>query len=176
MRLRNLKTQNPKSKSRRLWRTVAIHLAASSRGARAAFSSIINYLSPKLFHEKEVSQYMAPIKASRTKSASSKGSKIPKKSSALGSNTKGRVSKTARPKAPPPKQQKTKSNTGPVKKKKPVYTDKELGVPKLNMITPVGVDQPKGKKKGKVFVDDQVSLRGFIQSSYRIIHFHSLTI
>lgn len=27
------------------------------------------------------------------------------------------------------------------------------------MITPVGVDLPKGKKKGKVFVDDQVSVR-----------------
>lgn len=44
----------------------------------------------------------------------------------------------------------------PVKKKRRVYTDEELGIPKLNMITPVGVDLPKGKKKGKVFVDDQV--------------------
>lgn len=43
------------------------------------------------------------------------------------------------------------------KKKKRVYTEKELGVPKLNMITPVGVEKPKGKKKGKVFVDDPVS-------------------
>jgi hypothetical protein len=25
------------------------------------------------------------------------------------------------------------------------------------MITPVGVEKPKGKKKGKVFVDDRVS-------------------
>ena len=107
---------------------------------------------------------MAPIKASRRKSTSSKGSKGPNKSSTFRSNTEGRVSKTARPKAPQPKQQKTKSNTSPVKKKKRVYTDKELGVPKLNMITPVGVDQPKGKKKGRVFVDDQVSLQGFIHS------------
>jgi 60S ribosomal subunit assembly/export protein LOC1 len=44
------------------------------------------------------------------------------------------------------------------KKKKRVYTDEELGIPKLNMITPVGVQKPKGQKKGKVFVDDKVSL------------------
>lgn len=104
---------------------------------------------------------MAPSSASRTKSSSSK---ISKKPSALGSNAKSRVSKKPGPKAPAPKQQKTKSNKGPVKKKKRVYTDKELGIPKLNMITPVGVDLPKGKKKGKVFVDDQVSLRGLAQS------------
>lgn len=42
------------------------------------------------------------------------------------------------------------------KPKKKTYTDEELGIPKLNMITPVGVTKPKGKKKGKVFVDDKV--------------------
>lgn len=42
------------------------------------------------------------------------------------------------------------------KKKKKVYTAKELGIPELNMVTPVGVEKPKGKKKGKVFVDDRV--------------------
>ncbi len=42
------------------------------------------------------------------------------------------------------------------KKKKKIYTEKELGIPQLNMITPVGVTKPKGKKKGKVFVDDKV--------------------
>lgn len=42
------------------------------------------------------------------------------------------------------------------KKKRRIYTEKELGVPTLNMITPVGVEKPKGKKKGKVFVDDRV--------------------
>jgi 60S ribosomal subunit assembly/export protein LOC1 len=41
-------------------------------------------------------------------------------------------------------------------RKKRVYSDQELGIPKLNMITPVGVIKPKGKKKGKVFVDDRV--------------------
>ncbi|MCJ1378744.1 60S ribosomal subunit assembly/export protein [Xylographa soralifera] len=64
---------------------------------------------------------------------------------------------------PPPKQQKTRSassalKNGVGKKKKKVYTDKELGLPKLNMITPVGVEAPKGKKRGKVFVDDAESM------------------
>jgi len=42
------------------------------------------------------------------------------------------------------------------KKGRRVYTEKELEIPKLNMITPVGVEKPKGGKKGKVFVDDRV--------------------
>jgi 60S ribosomal subunit assembly/export protein LOC1 len=48
--------------------------------------------------------------------------------------------------------------TAHVKKKKRVYTEKELGVPTLNMITPAGVQKVRGKKKGKVFVDDQESM------------------
>lgn len=44
------------------------------------------------------------------------------------------------------------------KKKKRVYSEKELGIPALNMITPVGVVKPKGTKKGKDFVDDQESM------------------
>ncbi|KAI0877036.1 hypothetical protein GGS24DRAFT_498292 [Hypoxylon argillaceum] len=44
------------------------------------------------------------------------------------------------------------------KKKKKIYTEKELGIPQLNMITPVGVTKPKGKKKGKIFVDDKESM------------------
>jgi 60S ribosomal subunit assembly/export protein LOC1 len=44
-------------------------------------------------------------------------------------------------------------------KKKRNYTDKELSLPTLNMITPAGVEKPRGKKKGKVFVDDAVSMR-----------------
>lgn len=43
-----------------------------------------------------------------------------------------------------------------LKRKRRVYTEKELNIPALNMITPVGVEAPKGKKKGKVFVDDRV--------------------
>lgn len=100
---------------------------------------------------------MAPTKTVRNKShlsnisKSGKGSKV---SSSVGSTSKSRVSKKI--KAPPPKQQKTKSAPRPVRKKRRIYTDEELGIPKLNMITPVGVEVPKGKKKGKVFVDDQV--------------------
>ena len=45
-----------------------------------------------------------------------------------------------------------------LKKKRRVYTEKELGIPQLNMITPVGVEKPKGQKKGKVFVDDRASI------------------
>ncbi|KAF3770770.1 hypothetical protein M406DRAFT_285530 [Cryphonectria parasitica EP155] len=44
------------------------------------------------------------------------------------------------------------------KRRKRVYTEKELGIPELNMVTPIGVEKPKGKKKGKVFVDDRESM------------------
>ncbi|KAK7526499.1 60S ribosomal subunit assembly/export protein loc1 [Phyllosticta citriasiana] len=43
-------------------------------------------------------------------------------------------------------------------KKERTYTESQLGIPKLNMITPAGVQKGKGKKKGKVFVDDQQSM------------------
>ncbi|KAK1778982.1 hypothetical protein QBC45DRAFT_351791 [Copromyces sp. CBS 386.78] len=46
------------------------------------------------------------------------------------------------------------------KQKKRKYSEKELAglIPELNMVTPVGVSKPKGKKKGKVFVDDKESM------------------
>ncbi|KAL8654011.1 MAG: hypothetical protein Q9226_003598 [Calogaya cf. arnoldii] len=102
---------------------------------------------------------MAPTRTVKNKLAASKSesSKGPKKSS-LGSSgvKKSKPSKGAKP--PPPKQQKTKPTARPAKRKRRVYTEKELGLPKLNTITPVGVDLPKGKKKGKIFVDDQESM------------------
>ncbi len=109
---------------------------------------------------------MAPTRTVKSKSFSKdgKGSKGSGKPGILGANTKSKVSKKA--KAPPPKQQKTKSAAPAKKKKKHVYTEKELGIPKLNMITPVGVELPKGKKKGKVFVDDQVRLLHFASSQH----------
>ena len=70
------------------------------------------------------------------------------------------VLKSKKPKGPNPA---TQIKGRPVlsalmkKRKKRVYTEKELDIPKLNTITPVGVQKPKGKKKGKVFVDDRVS-------------------
>ncbi|KAF4332387.1 60S ribosomal protein subunit assembly export LOC1 [Fusarium beomiforme] len=42
--------------------------------------------------------------------------------------------------------------------KKKKYTDQQLGIPELNTVTPVGVIKPRGKKKGKVFADDQESM------------------
>ncbi|TAQ85063.1 hypothetical protein B7494_g6618 [Chlorociboria aeruginascens] len=72
----------------------------------------------------------------------------------------GAVSKSRKPKSkgPPPKPQKSAGNLATLKKKRRVYTEKELGIPALNMITPIGVEKPKGKKKGKVFVDDRESM------------------
>ena len=92
---------------------------------------------------------MAPVKGLRAKVG-------PRKSKQGSSNQKSTTKVSKKPKAPPPVQQKTKPKTGFVKKKRKVYTDEELGIPKLNMVTPEGVQQPRGKKKGKVFVDDQV--------------------
>ena len=95
-------------------------------------------------------------------------SRVSKKGSALGkfSKTLKSSGSTSRPLASsskdrivkrlPLQQQKTKSSKGLVQKKRKIYTDKELGLPPLNMVTPIGVQKPKGKKKGKVFVDDAV--------------------
>ena len=67
-------------------------------------------------------------------------------------------------KIPAPKQQKSKrpgTSTRPPSaakknsKQKKSYTAEELGIASLNGIVPAGVTKPKGKKKGKVFVDDQ---------------------
>ncbi|KAL8922609.1 MAG: hypothetical protein Q9208_005113 [Pyrenodesmia sp. 3 TL-2023] len=102
---------------------------------------------------------MAPTRTVRNKLAVGKSDKAkgsPKSSTATSGIRKSKPSKG--PKLPPPKQQKTKPGSGPPTKKRRVYTEKELGLPKLNTITPVGVDRPRGKKKGKVFVDDQESM------------------
>lgn len=100
------------------------------------------------------------MKSKFSKSTSKGASKSSSSNSSSSTSTsKNRVSKSkSKGKPPPPKQQKTKSALAPVKKKKKIYTDEQLGVPKLNMITPAGVVKPKGKKKGKVFVDDRVCL------------------
>lgn len=54
------------------------------------------------------------------------------------------------------KSKSSKSKDG--KKKKRVYTEAELDIPKLNSIVPAGIAKPKGQKKGKVFVDDPASM------------------
>ena len=95
---------------------------------------------------------MALLNSSRKKSSGGKARESTENSNS--SNAKNRISK--RPRTVLPLQRKAKSKSGPAKKQRRVYTEEELGIPKLNTITPVGVDMPKGKKKGKVFVDDQV--------------------
>ncbi|KAI4175443.1 MAG: hypothetical protein LQ343_001642 [Gyalolechia ehrenbergii] len=102
---------------------------------------------------------MAPTRTVRSKLAANKSDKS--KGTAKSPTTSSGVRKakpSKDPKSPLPKQQKTKPSSGPPKRKRRVYTEKELELPKLNTITPVGVDRPKGKKKGKVFVDDQESM------------------
>ncbi|MCJ1285181.1 60S ribosomal subunit assembly/export protein [Xylographa opegraphella] len=105
---------------------------------------------------------MAPTRGA-SKPARGGGNKTTKTSTRkpVTSASKSRVTKKVN--LPPPKQQKTKSassvvKNGAGKRKRKVYTDKELGLPTLNMITPVGVEAPKGKKRGKVFVDDAESM------------------
>ena len=90
-----------------------------------------------------------------------------RKPSTPGVYNKSRVSKS--PRAVSTTQQKTKPVKRPAKQKRRLYTEKELGLPQLNMITPVGVEKPKGKKKGKVFVDDPVRNSFFLACSPRKI-------
>ena len=102
---------------------------------------------------------MAP---SRTRTVKNKHA-APKTSSGSERNksaTDG-VSKSRKPKGTPPSKQ-VRGKTVADRQKKPKkksWTAEELGVPTLNMITPVGVTKPRGKKKGKVFVDDPVRMR-----------------
>lgn len=105
---------------------------------------------------------MAPKPSSTSKSTSKRNPKARK------SATSG-PSAVKKAKRPPPKQVKTKpgvhsntagtSKSAPSKRKQKIYTDKELNLPTLNMITPAGVQKPaRGKKKGKIFVDDEESM------------------
>ena len=97
---------------------------------------------------------MAPTKV---KTGSSKGSnRRDTKPSSSGSTSKNKAKSSVRHAA---KQQRTaKPAVVPKQKKQRVYTEEELNIPTLNMITPAGVQKPKGKKKGKVFVDDPTSM------------------
>ncbi|EEH03057.1 60S ribosomal subunit assembly/export protein LOC1 [Histoplasma capsulatum G186AR] len=106
---------------------------------------------------------MAPNRGSSSKS-SSKPSNKSSSSSKSKSKPLASSSRVSKPKSkssihrPLPKEVKAKPRTAPEnlkKRKKRIYTEKELDLPQLNMITPVGVTKPKGMKKGKVFVDDQ---------------------
>ncbi|CAK7211111.1 60S ribosomal subunit assembly/export protein [Sporothrix bragantina] len=104
---------------------------------------------------------MAPTKTIKNKHAANK-SGIKNSRSSKSSGADG-VVKTKRDKGKIPASQ---LNSGRSKmlellqrrRKTRTYTEKELDIPKLNTITPVGVQKPKGKKKGKVFVDDKESM------------------
>jgi hypothetical protein len=103
---------------------------------------------------------MAPSRTSTVKSkhaANKSGIRNSKNSSRPQSDGVSKQRKPPKSKAPP-----LKSVLGPAQRKKQkVYTAKELGIPTLNMVTPVGVEKPRGKKKGKVFVDDRVGASSF---------------
>ncbi|KID87594.1 60S ribosomal subunit assembly/export protein LOC1 [Metarhizium guizhouense ARSEF 977] len=104
--------------------------------------------------------------ASKTRTIKNKHAAPKGASSKTGGSTGGKrsatdgISKSKKPKGPVVSQQvKEKNRAALLKKpKKKVYTEAELGIPTLNMVTPVGVVKPKGKKKGKVFVDDEESM------------------
>lgn len=99
--------------------------------------------------------------------SSSKSSKSKSKSKPTGSAPEG-ISKRKQKSlslAKPGGEQKTKSIvTRDGKKKKRVYTEKELDIPALNGIIPAGIAKPKGVKKGKKFVDDPASMVGNFSS------------
>lgn len=109
---------------------------------------------------------MAPKPSSRSKTSTKKNPKFSKP-----------LSKSKVTKRPPPKQVKTKpgvhSNTAsqatkPSKRKQKIYSDKELNLPALNMITPTTAPENPtnlvkrggaGKKKNKIYVDDEEGMR-----------------
>jgi 60S ribosomal subunit assembly/export protein LOC1 len=106
---------------------------------------------------------MAPSKPTSKGKSASKGGKgaAVSKSKSAGKKPEG-ISKNRQKKlslAKPGGEQKTKSlKSKDGRKKKRVYTEAELDIPKLNSIVPAGIAKPKGQKKGKVFVDDAASM------------------
>jgi len=101
---------------------------------------------------------MAPVKG---KSGPAKGGNKPKNPSAA--PPKGKSASKVKKPVQKAVQQKTKApKHGIIKKKKRVYTEKELGIPKLNSIVPAGIQKPNGVKKGKTFVDDQESMMAIL--------------
>lgn len=106
---------------------------------------------------------MAPSRTSTVKSKHATNKSGIRNSKTSSKPQSDSVSKSKKPKSkgPPPKPQKSAGSLATLKKKRRVYTEKELDIPALNMITPIGVEKPKGKKRGKVFVDDRVCSTNF---------------
>ncbi|KAG0639513.1 hypothetical protein HOY80DRAFT_1044908 [Tuber brumale] len=55
-----------------------------------------------------------------------------------------------------------KKRKDPKKQREALLARLEKELPKLNMITPAGVVKPKGRKKGKVFVEDREKMMGIL--------------
>ncbi|KAL9052088.1 MAG: hypothetical protein Q9162_005605 [Coniocarpon cinnabarinum] len=100
---------------------------------------------------------MSPTKV---KTGSSKGNnKRSTKPASRGSSSKNKKQSSKHQAATSSKVTKQKPGaSSSQRKRRKEYDEKDLNIPQLNMITPVGVQKPKGKKKGKVFVDDQESM------------------
>ena len=100
---------------------------------------------------------MGPTKV---KTGSSRGNnKRSSKPSSSASSSKNKKQSSIHKAARASKSKVKKVQTKPKKKGRRWYPEEELQLPKLNMVTPAGVGKPKGKKKGKVFVDDPESMR-----------------
>ena len=97
-------------------------------------------------HTKGKSTKLGAKSSSKTKSAASKPEGI----------SKNRQKKLSL--AKPGGAQKTKSRTLDGRKKRRIYSEKELDIPLLNGIVPAGIAKPHGVKKGKKFVDDPASM------------------
>ncbi|KAF3206304.1 60S ribosomal subunit assembly/export protein [Orbilia oligospora] len=126
---------------------------------------------------------MAPVKRPRASSASknslSSSSKRRKTSSSSSSTTDpkpftpGTLSSSKRHKKPTPSSSSSSTTTTTKTKtkirkphKKPLkdrYTDAQLKLPTLNGIVPAGVTKPRGKKKGKVFVEDKETMMDILE-------------
>ncbi|KAK6541800.1 60S ribosomal subunit assembly/export protein [Orbilia ellipsospora] len=125
---------------------------------------------------------MAPVKRTRTASASKTSSSKKRKLNNSSSTTDpkpftpGQITSSKRhkkkttigPSSTTTTNTKSSSSSSRIRKphKKPVkerYTDAQLKLPTLNGIIPAGVTKPRGKKKGKVFVEDKETMMGILE-------------
>ncbi|KAK6354114.1 60S ribosomal subunit assembly/export protein [Orbilia blumenaviensis] len=124
---------------------------------------------------------MAPVKRTRASSASKNSlssSKKRKTNSSSSSSTTdpkpftpGKISSSKRHKKPttasatsiPKKSASTRIRKPHKKPLKDRYTDAQLKLPTLNGIIPAGVTKPRGKKKGKVFVEDKETMMDILE-------------
>lgn len=120
-----------------------------------------NYTHPNRTPQHTTAAMGSTKPAKSVKGKSTKlGAKSSAKSKSAASKPEG-ISKNRQKKlslAKPGGAQKTKSRTLDGRKKKRVYSEKELDIPLLNGIIPAGIAKPKGVKKGKKFVDDPASM------------------